>query len=85
MESFNKAHSEALFQIAKRMQRLQVSHPNNSMLEDTSEFPEEEVDDLEKNIEWFEVEGDHEEDVWMYNERNPGGIGTDDIPSDGRP
>lgn len=51
------------------------------MLEDISEFPEEEVDDLEENIEWFEV---HEEDVQMYNEHNPGGIGTDDIPSDSR-
>ena len=84
MESLNKARGEAPFQIAKRMQRLRVSHPNNSMLEDISEFPEEEVDDLEENIEWFEVEGDHEEDVQMYNEHNPGGIGTDDIPSDGR-
>ena len=55
------------------------------MLEDTSEFPEEEVDDLEENIEWFEVEGDREEDVRMYNEHNPGGIGTDDIPSNSRP
>jgi hypothetical protein len=54
------------------------------MLEDTSEFPEEEVDDLEENIGWFEVEGDHEEDVWMYNEHNPGGISTDDILSDSR-
>ena len=51
MESLNKARSKALFQIAKRMQRLRVSHPNHSMLEDTSEFPEEEVDDLEENIE----------------------------------
>jgi hypothetical protein len=85
MESLNKARSEAPFQITKCMQRLRVSHPNNSMLEDTSEFPEEEVDDLEENIEWFEVEGDREEDVRMYNEHNPGGIGTDDIPSDGRP
>jgi hypothetical protein len=81
MESLNKARSEAPFQLAKRMQRLRVSHPNNSMLEDISEFPEEEVDDLEENIEWFEV---HEEDVQMYNEHNPGGIGTDDIPSDSR-
>jgi hypothetical protein len=85
MESLNKARSEASFQIAKRMQRLRVSHPNNSMLEDTSEFPEEEVDDLEEDIEWFEVEGDREEDVRMYNEHNPGGIGTDDIPSDSKP
>ena len=83
MESLNKARSEAPFQIAKRMQRLQVSHPNNSMLEEIHKSPEE-ADDLEENIEWFEVEGDREEDVQMYNEHNPGGIGTDDIPLDGR-
>jgi hypothetical protein len=65
------------------MQRLQVSHPNNSMLEEISESQEEEVDELEENIEWFEVEGDHTEDVQMYNEHNTGGIGTDNILSDG--
>jgi hypothetical protein len=73
----NKAHSEAPFQIAKHMQRLWVSHPNNSMLKDISKFPEEEGDDLEENIEWFKVEGDHE-GVQMYSKHNPGGIGTVD-------
>jgi hypothetical protein len=61
MESLNKAQSEAPFQIAKCMQRSQVSHPNNSMLEEISKSPDEEVDALEENIEWFEVEGDNEQ------------------------
>jgi hypothetical protein len=54
------------------------------MLEEISESQEEEADELEENIEWFEVKGDHAEDVQMYNEHNPGGIGTDKILSDGR-
>jgi hypothetical protein len=40
------------------MQRLQVSHPNNSILELIYKSPEE-VDDLEENIGWFEVGRDH--------------------------
>ena len=82
MESLNKSCSEAPFQLAKRMQRLQVSHPNNSMLEDISESPAAEPDDLEENIEWFEVEGNDDDDVRIYNEHNPGGIGTEDVVED---
>jgi hypothetical protein len=76
MESLNKARSDAPFQIAKRMQRIHVSHPNDAMLEEISQ---EDVDDLEENVEWFETEGLDEEHVIMYNEHNPGGIGTEDV------
>ena len=76
MESLNKARSDAPFQIAKRMQRIHVSHLNDAMLEEISQ---EDVDDLEENVEWFETEGLDEEHVIMYNEHNPGGIGTEDV------
>jgi hypothetical protein len=79
IESLNKSRNEALFHLAKCMQRLQVSHPNNSMLEDISESPAAEPDDLEENIEWFKVEGNDDDDIQIYNEHNPGGIGTEDV------
>jgi len=82
MESLNKARSEAPFQIAKQMQRIHVSHPNDAMLEEISE---EDVDDLEENVEWFEAEGTDEEHVRIYNEHNPGGIGMEDVDGEGPP
>jgi hypothetical protein len=79
MESLKKARSDAPFQLAKRMQRMRVSHPNDALLSEDAIFDNHDVtDDLEGNIEWFELEGETEEDVRMYNEANPGGIGEED-------
>jgi hypothetical protein len=81
MESLKKARNEAPFQLSKRMQRMRVSHPNDSML---SENPisdnHDATDDLEGNLEWFELEGETTKDVRMFNEANPGGIGEEDVP-----
>jgi hypothetical protein len=81
MELLKKARNEAPFQLSKRMQRMRVSHPNDSML---SENPisnnHDATDDLEGNLKWFELEGETTEDVRMFNEANPGGIGEEDVP-----
>jgi len=34
---------------------------------------------VEENIEWFEVDGDRTEDIQIYYDHNPGGIGMEDI------
>jgi hypothetical protein len=63
------------------MQRMHVSHPNDSMLSETAISDNHDtVDDLEGNLEWFELEGETAEDVRMFNEANPGGIGEEDAP-----
>jgi len=81
MESLKKARSNAPFQLSKRMQRMRVSHPNDSMLsEEAISDNHDATDDLEGNLEWFELEGGTEEDVRMYNEANPGGIGEEGAP-----
>jgi hypothetical protein len=79
MEALKKARGEAPFQLSKRMQRMRVSHPNDALLsEDTISDNHDVTDDLEGNIEWFELEGENADDVHMYNEANPGGIGEED-------
>jgi len=81
MESLRKARNDAPFQLSKRMQRMRVSHPNDSMLSDNGTSDNHDVtDDLEGNLEWFELEGGTAEDVRMFNEANPGGIGEEDVP-----
>jgi hypothetical protein len=81
MESLRKAQNEAPFQLSKCMQRMRVSHPNDSMLSDnTTSDNRDATDDLEGNTEWFELEGKTADDVRMFNEANPGGIGEDDAP-----
>lgn len=81
MESLRKARNDAPFQLAKRMQRMRVSHPNDALLsEDATSDNHDVTDDLEGNLEWFELEGETEEHVRMYNEVNPGGIGEEDAP-----
>ena len=81
MESLRKARNDAPFQLSKRMQRMHVSHPNDSMLSDnTTSDNNDATDDLEGNLEWFELEGETPEDVCMFNEANPGGIGEEDVP-----
>jgi hypothetical protein len=80
MESLKKARNEAPFQYSKRMQRMRVSHPNDALLSEHSTSDNHDVtDDMEGNIEWFELEGENEEHVRMFNEANPGGIGEEDI------
>jgi hypothetical protein len=60
---------------------MRVSHPNDSMLSDnTTSDNRDATDDLEGNTEWFELEGKTADDVRMFNEANPGGIGEDDAP-----
>jgi hypothetical protein len=77
METLKKARGEAPFQLSKRMQRMRVSHPNDSMLSEDSISDNHDVtDDLEGNIEWFE--GETADDLRMFNEANPGGIGEED-------
>ena len=79
MESLKKARNDALFQLSKCMQRMRVSHPNDSMLSETVISDNHDaMDDLEGNPEWFELEGESAEDVRMFNEANPGGIGEED-------
>lgn len=81
MESLKKARGEAPFQLSKRMQRMRVSHPNDSMLaENGTSDNHDATDDLEGNPEWFELDGETAEDVRMFNEANPGGIGEEDAP-----
>jgi hypothetical protein len=58
---------------------MHVSHPNDSMLSDNT-TSDNHADDLEGNLEWFELEGETPEDVRMFNEANPGGIGEEDVP-----
>jgi hypothetical protein len=63
------------------MQRMRVSHPNDSMLSDNGTSDNHDItDDLEGNLEWFELEGETTDDVRMFNEANPGGIGEEDVP-----
>jgi hypothetical protein len=79
MESLKKARNDAPFQLSKRMQRMRVSHPNDSLLaEPAISDNHDATDDLEGNPEWFELEGESAEDVLMFNEANPGGIGEED-------
>jgi hypothetical protein len=60
---------------------MHVSHPNDSMLSDNTTSDNcDATDDLEGNPEWFELEGETADDVRMFNEANPGGIGEDDAP-----
>ena len=81
MESLRKARNDAPFQLSKCMQRMRVTHPNDSMLSDsTISDNRDTTDDLEGNLEWFELEGETAEDVRMFNEANPGGIGEEDVP-----
>ena len=83
MESLKKARNEAPFQYSKRMQRMRVSHPNDALLtENPSSDNHDATDDMEGNIEWFELEGENEEHVRMFNEANPGGIGEEDVPEE---
>src|ERR1700676_3348385 len=59
MESLWKAHNDAPFQLSKRMQWMHVSHPNDSMLSNNTTSDNRDVtDDLEGNLEWFELEGE---------------------------
>jgi len=61
------------------MQRMCVSHPNDALItEPTISDNHDATDDLEGNPEWFELEGEPAEDVRMFNEANPGGIGVED-------
>jgi hypothetical protein len=63
------------------MQWMHVSHPNDSMLSNNATSDNHDVtDDLEGNLEWFELEGETPDDVRMFNEANPGGIGEEDVP-----
>src|SRR5882762_7680593 len=79
MESLRKARNDAPFQLSKRMQRMRVSHPNDALItEPTISDNHDATDDLEGNPEWFELEGETAEDVRMFNEANPGGIGVED-------
>jgi hypothetical protein len=79
MESLKKARNEAPFQFSKRMQRMRVSHPNDALLSENSTSDNHDAtDDLEGNIEWFELNGETEEDVQMFNLANLGGIGEED-------
>jgi hypothetical protein len=81
MESLRKAHNDAPFQLSKCMQWMHVSHPNDSMLSNNATSDNHDVtDDLEGNLEWFELEGETPDDVRMFNEANPGGIGEEDVP-----
>jgi len=62
------------------MQKMHVTHPNDSMLTEVPKNDKEPlVDDLEENIAWFEVDGD---DVRIFREQNLGGIGEEDVPDD---
>lgn len=65
------------------MQKMHVTHPNDSMLtevpEDTSDPL---IDDLEENITWFKVDASNGNSVQIYNEQNLGGIGEEDSPDD---
>jgi hypothetical protein len=61
------------------MQRMRVSHPNDLLLSEPAISDNHDAtDDLEGNPEWFELEGESAEDVRMFNEANPGGIGEED-------
>jgi len=83
MEKLNKARGEASFQFASRLQRIRVSHPADSMLNDVPEAKEYDsdatmVNELEENITWFESHGEDAENVRIYDEHNPGCIGEDE-------
>jgi hypothetical protein len=65
------------------MQKMHVTHPNDSMLAEVPENDAEPlIDDLEENITWFEVDPLNSGNVQMYNEQNLGGIGEEDSPDD---
>jgi hypothetical protein len=62
------------------MQKMHVTHPNDSMLTEVPKTDEEPlIDDLEKNIAWFEVDSDN---VQIFREQNLGGIGEEDVLED---
>ena len=80
MEALNQSRGNAPFQLSRRMQKMHVTHPNDSMLTEVPKNDKEPlVDDLEENIAWFEVDGD---DVRIFREQNLGGIGEEDVPDD---
>jgi len=80
MEVLNRSRGEAPFQLSCRMQKMHVTHLNDSMLVEVPKIDEEPlIDDLEENIAWFEVDGD---DVQIFREQNLGGIGEEDAPDD---
>lgn len=66
MEQLHFQRGQAAFTLKDRLQRYRVAHPNSAVADDVT------VDDLEENIEWFEIEGEH---VEVYNVHNPGSVG----------
>jgi hypothetical protein len=62
------------------MQKMHVTHPNDSMLVEVPATDEEPlIDDLEEDITWFKVDS---EDVQIFKEQNPGGIREEDKPDE---
>ncbi|KAF8075121.1 hypothetical protein FPV67DRAFT_1575453, partial [Lyophyllum atratum] len=74
MERLHYEKGTAAFILKERLQRQRVNHPNDSMA-DTGPVAESEGDDVEENVEWFEMQDGR---VRVHNERNPGSVGVVD-------
>jgi len=80
MEQLHFEKGKAAFTLKDRLQRHRIAHPNNSMSNEMSDPANHDVnDDLDENIEWFEVV---EGDVRVHSARNPGSVGVVDDDSE---
>jgi hypothetical protein len=73
MERMHTEKGKAAFTLTERLQRHRVNHPNDTLT------PNGDTDDLEENMQWFEVNQDSQ--ISLITAPNPGSVGTvDDIP-----
>jgi len=72
LEELHFERGKAAFTLKERLQRQQVSNPDNAMA-DMANDADEELDDLEENDEWFEVDDGN---VQIHSPLNPGSVGV---------
>jgi len=75
MERMHSERGKAAFTLTQRLQRHRINHPNDAL--GTIEEP---ADNMEEDIEWFEVNQDSE--VSLLSAPNPGSVGVGDDTSD---
>lgn len=77
MERLHFEKGKAAFTLKDRLQRHRVSHPDNSMPNMVANAESDnELDDLEENIQWFEAA--HGNTIQIFGAKNPGSVGVSD-------
>ncbi|KAF8168554.1 hypothetical protein B0H34DRAFT_779819 [Crassisporium funariophilum] len=73
MERLHYEKGKAAFTHKERLQQQHVLHPNNSMADSADTNPDAVPNDLEENLEWFEVK---DGEVHIQTAKNPGSVGV---------